>query len=127
MGDARTPRFAQTDISVFQDFKVNKSNERMVARIGADCLNCFNQHHVTIINQNLLRTGLITPYPCSSAASNCSGVTDTQAGFSYASVEKGYDYVALANSTGTTLNSLYGSPQSWQSPRSLRFQVRFTF
>jgi hypothetical protein len=127
VSDARTPHFAQTDISIFQDFKVNKSNERMVARIGADCLNCLNQHHVTIINQNLLRTGLITPYPCSSAASNCSGVTDTQAGFAYASVEKGYDYVALANSTGTTLNSLYGSPQSWQNPRSLRFQVRFTF
>ena len=127
VSDARTPHFAQTDLSVFQDFKVNKSNERMVARIGADCINCLNQHHVTIINQNLLRTGLITPYPCSSAASNCSGVTDTQAGFSYASVEKGYDYVALANSTGVTLNSLYGSPQSWQNPRSLRFQVRFTF
>jgi len=125
--DARTPHFAQTDLSIFQDFKVSKSNEKLVARVGADCINCLNQHHVTVINQNLLRTGLITPYPCSSAASNCSGVTDTQAGFAYASVEKGYDYIGLANSAGTTLSSLYGMPQSWQAPRTMRFQVRFTF
>jgi hypothetical protein len=127
VSEARTPHFAQTDLSAFQDFHVSKSNERMIARIGADCINCLNQHHVTIMNQNLLRSGTVTPYPCNQAASGCSGVTDTQAGFSYASVEKGYDYVALANSTGSTLNSLYGNPQSWQAPRSLRFQVRFTF
>jgi hypothetical protein len=125
--EARTPHFAQADLSVFQDFKVNKSNERMTARIGLDCVNCLNQHHVTVVNQNMLRTGLVTPYPCSQAASGCSGVTDTQAGFAYASVEKGYDYTALANSTGLTLNSLYGNPQSWQLPRVVRFQVRFTF
>jgi hypothetical protein len=125
--DARTPHFAQTDLSIFQDFKVSKSNEKLVARVGADCINCLNQHHVTIINQNLLRSGTITPYPCSNAASNCSGVVDNGAGFAYASVEKGYDYLGLANSAGTTLSSLYGMPQSWQAPRTMRFQVRFTF
>jgi hypothetical protein len=57
----------------------------------------------------------------------CTGTTDANAGFSYASVLKGYDYVGLSNSAGATLNSLYGAPQSWQTPRSLRFQVRFTF
>src|SRR6185369_2184718 len=50
--DARTPRFSQSDISAYQDFHVSKTNERLVARVGADCFNCFNQHSVTIINQN---------------------------------------------------------------------------
>jgi len=126
--DMRTPHFAQTDLSYFQDFHVNKSNEKMIARLGLDCLNCFNQHHATIITQNMLRTGQIKPFPCSSAASGCSGVTDTQAGFSYSSIlTKGYDYIGLANSSNATLSSLYGSPQAWQTPRSVRFQVRFTF
>jgi TonB dependent receptor len=125
--DARTPHFAQTDLSLFQDFHVSKSNEAMIARVGLDCINCFNQHHVTVINSNLLRTGGINPYTCGSAGVNCSGVTDSNAGFAYAQVLKGYDYVSLANSQRTTLSSLYGMPQSWQAPRTLRFQVKFTF
>jgi hypothetical protein len=127
VSDKRTPHFGQTDISVFEDFHVSKTNEHLIARVGADCINCFNQHHVTIINQNLLQTGLIKPYQCGTAGVTCSGVTDTQAGFAYASVEKGYDYIALANQAGSTLNSLYGAPQSWQQPRVMRLQVRFTF
>jgi hypothetical protein len=127
VSDARTPHFAQGDLSLFQDFHVNKSNERMIARVGLDCLNCMNQHHVTVINSNLIRTGGINPYTCGSAGATCSGVTDANAGFAYGQVLKGYDYVSLANSQKTTLSTLYGTPQSWQTPRSLRFQVRFTF
>jgi outer membrane receptor protein involved in Fe transport len=127
ISDARTPHFAQTDLSLFQDFHVSKSNEKLIARVGADCLNCLNQHHVTIINQNMLRTGTVTPYQCGSAGVTCTSVTDQQAGFNYASVEKGYDYAAFTNATGSTLSTLYGNPQAWQAPRSMRFQVRFTF
>jgi len=127
VSDVRTPHFAQTDLSIFQDFHVNKSNEKMIARVGLDCINCFNQRHVTVINQNLLRTGSINPYICGSAGANCSGVTDENAGFAYAQVLKGYDYIGLANSQKTTLSTLYGNPQSWQAPRVLRFQVRFNF
>jgi len=98
-----------------------------VARVGADCFNCFNQHHPVVINSNLIRTGSINPYPCTGAGVTCSGSTDSNAGFSYASVLKGYDYLGLANSQKSTLSTLYGNPQAWQNPRSLRFQVRFTF
>jgi outer membrane receptor protein involved in Fe transport len=126
--DARTPHFSQSDISIFQDFHISKSNERLVARIGGDCINCFNQHHVTIINQNLIRTSGLNPYQCGTSGANCSGPTDENAGFSYASVmNKGYDYIGLANSQARTLSSLYGQPQAWQLPRSVRFQVRVTF
>ena len=106
--NTRTPRFTQTDLSVFQDFHVSKSNERLIARIGGDCINCFNQHSVTIINSNIINTGSIKPYQCGSAGVTCSTVTDQQAGFNYASLLKGYDYIGVANAAGSTVNSQYG-------------------
>jgi hypothetical protein len=118
--------FSQSDISIFQDFHVSKTNERLVARVGADCINCLNQHSVTIINQNLIRTSGINPYQCSGAACG-SSPTDQNAGFLYASVLNGYDYLGLSNSQGRVLSNLYGQPQAWQTPRTMRFQVRFTF
>jgi hypothetical protein len=124
--DMRTPRFTQSDISIFQDFKVNKNNEKMVARIGGDCINCFNQHSVTVISSNMIRSGGLNPYTCGGSVS-CTTVTDQNAGFNYASVLKGYDYIGLSNSQGRTLSNLYGLPSGWQNKRYLRFQVRFTF
>ena len=85
------------------------------------------QHHVTIINQNLIRTSGLNPYQCGTAGVTCTTVTDQNAGFNYASVLGGYNYVGLANSQGRTLSTLYGLPSGWQAPRTLRFQVRFTF
>ena len=99
-----------------------------MARVGADCFNCFNQHHPTIIGSNLIRTGSIDPAPCGSAGTNCTPTEAAQAGFDYGVLNsKGYDYVALANSQKSTLSTFYGTPQAWQNPRTLRFQVRFTF
>jgi len=126
VSDARTPRFSQADISIFQDFHVSKTNERLVARVGGDCINCFNQHSVTVINSNLIKTGSINPFQCGGSVS-CTTVTDQNAGFNYGSVLKGYDYLGQSNSQGRTLNGLYGMAQGWQGPRYLRFQVRFTF
>jgi hypothetical protein len=125
--DMRTPRYTQTDLSVFHDFNVSKTNENLKARIGADCLNCFNQHSVTQINSNMIATGFISPYNCGAAGVTCSTVTDEAAGFNYASLMKGYDYMSYSNSQNRILNNLYGKAQGWQSPRYLRFQVKFTF
>ncbi len=127
VSDVRTPRFTQTDLSLYQDFHVGKTSENKVVRVGVDCVNCFNQHSVTIINSNLIRTGGINPYRCGTAGVTCSGVTDENAGFAYAQVLKGYDYVGLSNSQNATLSSLYGQPQGWQAKRSLRWQLKFTF
>jgi len=125
---ARTPHFSQSDLSAYQDFHVSKTNEKLVARVGADCFNCLNQHHVTIINSNLIRTGSINPAPCGSAGTNCTPTEAAQAGFDYGVLNsQGYNYVGLANAAGSTLSSEYGQPQAWQNPRTMRFQVRFTF
>jgi hypothetical protein len=126
--DARTPRFVQSDLSAYQDFHVSSTNEKLVARVGVECLNCFNQHHPTIIASNMIRTGSLDPAVCGTAGTNCTAIGADQAGFDYGVLmTKGYDYIALANSQKSTLSSLYGHPQAWQNPRNVRFQVRFTF
>ena len=126
--DKRTPDYVQTDLSLYQDFHVSKSNERMIARVGAECVNCFNQHHPTIITSNLLRTGFIKPAACGTAGTNCTAAESAAAGFDYGVTNgKGYDFTSLANSGGLILGSTYGLPQAWQAPRTLRFQVKFTF
>ncbi|HUI55266.1 MAG TPA: TonB-dependent receptor, partial [Bryobacteraceae bacterium] len=123
----RTPMFSQSDISYAQDFHVSKSNERLVARIGANCINCFNQHSPVVLAQNLFRSGQIKPGQCGTAGTNCTAVEAAQA-FDYGAVmTKGYDYVGLANSSKLILNSTYGMAQQWQNPRTLRVMVIFTF
>jgi hypothetical protein len=83
---------------------------------------------VTVINQNMILTSGINPARCGTAGTSCTATEADQAGFDYGTVmSKGYDYVGLANSASRTLSSLYGNPQSWQTPRIVRFQVRFTF
>jgi len=132
VSSTRTPRFTQSDFSIYQDFKVSQSNEKLVARVGMECNNCFNQHHATVIQQNLIRTGSLSPAKCGSTGTNCTATEADQAGFDYGvMMSKGYDYVGLANSTtslsANTLSSLYGKPSGWQNPRTMRFQVRFSF
>ena len=58
----------------------------------------------------------------------CTAIGAAQAGFDYgALMSKGYDYIAAANTQGSTLNSLYGTPFGWQNRRFMRFSVNFTF
>ena len=134
----RTPMFSQTDFNLIQEMHVSKTNEKLVAGFEANISNIFNQHSVTFINQNLIRTSGLNPYRCgtdptgtivvNTTGTNCTLVEANQAGFDYAAVmTKGYDYTALANSQGRTLSSLYGLPFGWQNPRSMRFKIRFTF
>jgi hypothetical protein len=128
VSDRRTPRYFQTDLSASQEFKPGGGNERLRVRVGAEAYNLFNQHSVTVINQNLIRTSGLNPFQCGSAGANCSGATDDLAGFAYASLlTKGYDYTAQANTQGRTLSTLYGQPQNWQNKRYLRFQIVVTF
>jgi hypothetical protein len=124
----RTPMFSQSDFNVSQDFHVSKTNERMVARVAAECFNCLNQHSPTIFDQNLIRTSGLNPATCGTAGTNCTPLAASVAGFDYGTLmSKGYDYLAAGNSQGRTLNSLYGQATGWQNRRSMRLQVIFTF
>ncbi len=125
----RTPRFLQSDLSVSQDFHISKTNERMIARVGIECFNCFNQHSPVIYNQNLIRTSGLNPYQCGTAGATCTpgSVTDN-AGFDYASLlNNGFDYISQTNTQGRTLSTLYGQPQQWQDKRTVRLQVNVRF
>jgi hypothetical protein len=124
----RTPMFSQADLSVSQDFHVSKTNERLVARIGADCLNCLNQHSPTYFDQNLVRNGSIQPMRCTVAGTNCTPTEVSQAGFDYgALMTKGYDWLAQANTSGLTFNNRYGMAYGFQNRRTMRFTLMFTF
>ena len=120
----RTPWYIQSDASFKQEFKVNKNNEAQVLTFEANVLNLFNRQSATGIysqldsafNQSFLNPG---------------GV------FSYSAFEHPYDWKALlANNTGLSgtgagvpivANSQYGKPFIFQTPRSMRLAVRFTF
>jgi len=124
----RTPRYFQTDLSASQEFHVSKTNERLVAKIAAECLNCLNQHSTTYVTGNMIRTGSITPATCGTAGTNCTPVGAAQAGFDYGVLmSKGYDYISQANTNGATLNTLYGQPYGWQSGRNMRFTLMVSF
>jgi hypothetical protein len=120
----RTPMFSSTDMSLSHKLHVSKNNEAMMVGFEVDVFNMFNQHSVTLINQNLARSGSTDPRPCSAfpgcPATNLSGIN-------YKELLAGYDYIADATAAGITLNSLYGLPYGYQDPRTVRFKVMFIF
>jgi hypothetical protein len=120
----RTPWYIQSDASFKQEIKVNKNNEAQVLTFEANVLNLFNRQSATgfysqldsAFNQSFLNPG---------------------GAFSYSAFEHPYDWKGLlANTTGLSgpkagpaiiANSQYGKPFIFQTPRSLRLAVRFTF
>jgi hypothetical protein len=120
----RTPTYSQTDLSLVQDFHVSKTNEKLVLGFEANVFNVFNQHSVTLIGQNLIRTSGVNPDRCSVTGS-CPATSIS--GIDYAKLLQGYDYIAAANSQSRIFNSQYGVPFGWQSPRTMRFKLKFAF
>jgi hypothetical protein len=120
----RTPWYIQSDASFKQEIKVNKNNEAQVLTFEANVLNLFNRQSATgfysqldsAFNQSFLNPG---------------------GTFSYSAFEHPYDWKGLlSNNTGLTGtgagvpiigNSQYGKPFIFQTPRSMRLAVRFTF
>ena len=122
----RTPSYSQTDFSFVQNFHVSKTNERLMAGVEANIQNLFNQHSPVDYNSNLVGGGggsQIQPFGCGTAGTNCVANQN----FDYAAVMKGYNYIAQANAGSVILNGQYGMPYLFQSPRSMRFKVKFTF
>ena len=120
----RTPWYIQSDASFKQEIKVNKNNEAQVLTFEANVLNLFNRQSATGFYSQL------------DSAFNQSFLFPGNA-FSYSAFEHPYDWKGLlANNTGLSgpdqgkpivANSQYGKPFIFQTPRSLRLAVRFTF
>ena len=114
---ARTPRYTQTDLSVFQDFHVSKSNERLVARVGADCINCFNQHSVTVINSNMIAHRRHQPATVRHGGRHLLDGDGRERRLQLRlGPAKGYDYLGLANSQNRILSNLYGKATKLADP-----------
>jgi hypothetical protein len=124
IGQRRTPWYIQSDASFKQEFKVNKTNEAQVLTFEVNAINLFNRQTPTgfysqldsAFNQSFLNPG---------------------GAFSYSAFEHPYDWKGLlSNTTGLSGpaagpaivgNSQYGKPFIFQTPRSMRLAVRFTF
>jgi hypothetical protein len=116
----RTPWYIQSDASFKQEIKVNKSNEAQVLTFEANVLNLFNRQSPTGFYSQLdsaFFQSFLLP-----------GGT-----FSYSAFEHPYDWKALLANTGNAAgdpvrgNSQYGKPFIFQTPRSMRLAVKFTF
>jgi len=121
--DARMPFYTQTDLSLIHAFKVSKSNEAMRLAFEFNALNLFNQHAIMAYNPNPF--GRNNQWLTFGSNANALG-TDVQKFLT------GYDVAAEANAQSTPkqemlLNSRYGLPFLYQSARTLRLGVRFTF
>jgi hypothetical protein len=116
--DKRTPWYTQTDLNLTHAVKVNKNNERQMLNFSATVGNLLNQRAVTAywqgFNSNRFFTPLF-PFQIFNGASF------------YQTVETGYNAQAASTAAGMILNSQYGQPNLWQTSRTMRLGVQFTF
>jgi hypothetical protein len=148
----RTPMFGQFDLNIVQEFHISKTNEALKLGFEANIDNVFNQHAILNTNTNLLAVGSINPLtgmtPVCRASYDAPDSSDPAynplcAGVDYKSLLTGFDWKAQvnnmnranalnagdpnANPSTTVLNSQYGQANFFQTPRTMRFKVKFTF
>ncbi len=137
----RTPQFSQSDISIVQEFHVSKNNENLKLGFEANIFNIFNQHSPMYYYSRL---GGISPYnidvtqdpgPCLNGGVATSPLPqDCIINYPYL-LTGSYNYITELNSLGpspnpdgaNTLSRIYGQAYGWQSPRTMRFKLKFTF
>jgi hypothetical protein len=136
--DRRAPFYTQTDFSFHHVFHVSKTNEGMTLGFDLNAFNLFNQHAVTAVRD--------TPFSGSQISTPRLGGSYTGTTDWHALTDKGWDYIATANlippaCTATpsaanctsgragykALSSIYGLPALWQTARTIRLGVKFTF
>jgi hypothetical protein len=124
----RTPWFIQTDASFTDSYAVSDAHEAWRLGFEANILNLFNEKSATVYQSRInASTGSSGNYilPANSTAGNPN----------YGILENGYDWKSLANNgNGTsstrpplTLSNQYGLPSAWQTGRTIRLKVKFTF
>jgi outer membrane receptor protein involved in Fe transport len=122
--DARGDNLIQSDVSVRHIIKV-REGQRL--EFEANVFNLFNQRAGVSYSEFAIPTNLISP----TRASRFSG--DPQV--DWGKVMNGYNYIDALNGKGafagvqtpTTLASFYGLPNGFQTARSIRLAVRYTF
>ena len=125
----RTPVYTQTDLSIAQEFKISKSNEKLRLRFEANALNVLNQHAAVSIADQISADNEVVDPTAHLPATSVSGID-------YPSLTHyGYDWANVFNTQGTasanggkgTSSASYGKYNLWQNGRTMRFQVKFSF
>jgi hypothetical protein len=118
---ARTDPYMQTDFNVKQSFHVSKEHENRILSLEADAFNLLNQRSAVAFNENPFTGNLISnPVPVNPAI-------PADPGIGWKKLMTGYDYTAQANAEKVTLSNRYGLPTVYQSARTFRLAMRFTF
>jgi hypothetical protein len=118
----RTPVFFQSDLSFTHAYKISQAHEAWRLGFEANLTNVLNSKRPVIFG-----TKLNSP--------NKSGQFIKPVGYNtggalnYSLLMHGYDYQTLSNTAASqlTLNSEYGVPTAFQTPRQIRLKVKFTF
>jgi hypothetical protein len=112
----RTPSFSQTDANIVHEFRVNKSNEAQRLVFETNITNLFNQHSILNYQNSILRSGSICPPPGGCGDPNWDAL-----------MHSGWDYISAANAGLRVRSGTYGLPNLFQTGRSFRFKIGFTF
>ncbi|HXH66048.1 MAG TPA: TonB-dependent receptor, partial [Candidatus Limnocylindrales bacterium] len=122
--DARTPIYSQTDLNLAHELKVSKTNEAMRLRFEWNVLNLFNQDSVLQYQPN----------PTLGGQNITIKDPTNQTGIDFKTMMTGWDPIAAANANGVynvgaplTLANRYGKPFLFQTRRTMRMGIRFTF
>ncbi len=113
----RTPWFTQTDLNLKQTYKVTESQ---AISFDMTMSNALNQHEV-VAYYGSIDTAYVPDFIAPG------GLPFYYGGEAYSLYEHPYDYKALLNTDGVTVNSQYGKPYEYQVARTIRFQVHYTF
>jgi hypothetical protein len=113
----RTPWFTQSDLNIKQSYKVKESQ---TISFDATITNALNQHEVVAYYGSV-----DTAYTATFIAPG--GLPFYYGGEAYSLYEHPYDWKALLNTDGVTINSQYGKPYEYQVGRNIRFQVHYNF
>ncbi len=117
----RTPWFIQSDLNISHEIKVDSNNENRVLSFEGTLTNLFNQRSVTSYYMGLNSTYFGTYLR--------PGADLTQGALGYQAAETGYNIQQWINDPAAPViaNSWYGQPMTHQLPRTVRFQITYTF
>ncbi|WP_175528883.1 TonB-dependent receptor [Granulicella pectinivorans] len=118
----RTPVFFQSDLSFTHAYQVSKAHEAWRLGFEANLTNVLNTKRPVIygskINSPNKSGQFIKPVGY-----------NTGGALNYSLLMHAYDYQGLSNTTASqiTLNSEYGVPTAFQTPRQIRLKIKFVF
>jgi len=113
----RTPWFTQSDVNIKQSYKIAESQ---TLSFDATITNALNQHEVVAYYGSVdtaYTPDFITP----------GGFPFYYGGIAYSNFEHPYNWKALLNTDGVTIDSQYGKPYQFQVARQIRLQLHYTF